>query len=65
MDKEIVVHTLISILKSISKWLLILLAVICAVLILLATYLLVSELFYDGETTSLIGFFPLQYFPVL
>lgn len=52
MAKEKVVHILISILKKILKWSLILLAGICAILILLAVYLLVLEFFYDGESMN-------------
>ncbi len=52
MAKEKVVRILISILKKILKWSLILLAGICAILILLVVYLLVLEFFYDGESMN-------------
>lgn len=52
MTKEKVKYIIINILKKTLKWLLILLAIVCAILILLAVYLLVLEFFYDGETMS-------------
>lgn len=55
MDKEKGVHILISILKGILKWSIIVLAVIFTVSVLIVIYLLVSEYFYDGETFDAIA----------
>lgn len=52
MTKEKVKYIIINVLKKTLKWLLILLAIVCTILILLAVYLLVLEFFYDGETMS-------------
>lgn len=50
MTKEKIKYIIINVLKKTLKWLLILLAIVCTILILLAVYLLVLEFFYDGET---------------
>lgn len=53
MNKEKVVHSLKRILKTVLKWLSILLAITFTVLVFVVVYLLVAQYFYDGDTLGL------------